>query len=136
MNRNPILLACESVGGQATLARALGVTPAAVSQWVTGVRPIPAERCPAIERATAGAVRCEELRPDVDWGYLRGTGDVESETTLPAFVPTPVDVAERTYVEPVHDDRRAVERRDGDRRVRSEQRRKDRRAVDRRDGRA
>jgi len=28
---------------------------------------------PAIERATKGAVRCEELRPDVDWAYLRGT---------------------------------------------------------------
>ena len=28
---------------------------------------------PAIERATNGAVRCEDLRPDVDWGVLRST---------------------------------------------------------------
>lgn len=27
----------------------------------------------AIERESKGAVRCESLRPDVDWGYLRGT---------------------------------------------------------------
>jgi len=26
-----------------------------------------------IERESKGAVRCEELRPDVDWAYLRGT---------------------------------------------------------------
>jgi DNA-binding transcriptional regulator YdaS (Cro superfamily) len=26
-----------------------------------------------IERESRGAVRCESLRPDVDWGYLRGT---------------------------------------------------------------
>lgn len=32
---------------------------------------VPAEHCPAIEQATAGAVRCEDLRPDVPWGVLR-----------------------------------------------------------------
>jgi DNA-binding transcriptional regulator YdaS (Cro superfamily) len=26
-----------------------------------------------LERETAGAVPCEELRPDVDWAYLRST---------------------------------------------------------------
>lgn len=26
-----------------------------------------------IERETRGQVRCEDLRPDVDWGYLRST---------------------------------------------------------------
>lgn len=59
------------VGGKAALARALGVTPAAVFHWATGRRPVPAARCPSIERATGGAVRCEELRADVDWSYLR-----------------------------------------------------------------
>jgi DNA-binding transcriptional regulator YdaS (Cro superfamily) len=29
--------------------------------------------CINFERESAGAVRCEELRPDVDWAYLRGT---------------------------------------------------------------
>lgn len=27
----------------------------------------------AIERETAGAVNCEDLRPDVDWQFLRNT---------------------------------------------------------------
>ncbi|GED73231.1 YdaS antitoxin of YdaST toxin-antitoxin system [Pseudomonas protegens] len=26
-----------------------------------------------IERETQGAVTCEELRPDIDWAYLRGS---------------------------------------------------------------
>lgn len=28
-----------------------------------------------IERESGGAVRCEDLRPDVDWSYLRGTAN-------------------------------------------------------------
>lgn len=42
-----------------------------LSQWKNGGRQVPAERCPQIERATGGAVRCEELRPDVAWDVLR-----------------------------------------------------------------
>lgn len=30
-----------------------------------------------IERESAGAVRCEDLRPDVDWAFLRGTAHKE-----------------------------------------------------------
>lgn len=26
----------------------------------------------SLERETKGAVKCEQLRPDVDWAYLRG----------------------------------------------------------------
>lgn len=64
---SPIQHACALAGGHSAIARALGITRAAVSQWATGVRPIPEERCPAIECATSGAVTCEELRPDVSW---------------------------------------------------------------------
>lgn len=56
---------------QADLAKELGVTPGAVSQWVSGTTEVAAERCPAIERATGGQVRCEDLRPDVEWSVLR-----------------------------------------------------------------
>lgn len=63
---NKIQAACKVIGGQAALARALGVSPAVVNQWVSGVRPVPIERCVAIERATAGAVTRRDLRPD-DW---------------------------------------------------------------------
>jgi DNA-binding transcriptional regulator YdaS (Cro superfamily) len=73
MDKKALRAACDLIGGQAALARYLGVKPPTVNQWVKSERPVPAERCPAIERATSGAVRCEDLRPDVDWAYLRAT---------------------------------------------------------------
>lgn len=57
----------------AELASAIEAAPSLVSQWKNGTRPVPAARCPDIERATCGAVRCEEMRPDVDWAFIRGT---------------------------------------------------------------
>lgn len=59
-------------GRASQLAAGLGVSPVLVSQWGNKQRPTPAARCPDIEKLTSGAVTCEELRPDVDWGYLRG----------------------------------------------------------------
>lgn len=29
--------------------------------------------CISFERESGGAVRCEEVRPDVDWSFLRGS---------------------------------------------------------------
>lgn len=63
--------AIKHFGSQAALASALGVKQPTVSEWLRGERPVPAERCPEIERATGGAVRCEDLRPDVAWAVLR-----------------------------------------------------------------
>jgi DNA-binding transcriptional regulator YdaS (Cro superfamily) len=40
-----------------------------ISQWANRVRQIPIERCPAIERATGGAVTRRDLRPD-DWHVI------------------------------------------------------------------
>ncbi len=60
-------------GDGSRLARKLGVSPVLVSQWRNGVRPVPADRCPDIERATNGVVMCEDLRPDVDWAVLRNS---------------------------------------------------------------
>ena len=68
---HPIEKAAGILGSQSALAAALGVTKAAVWQWKDPARQVPAEHCPVIERITHGEVRCEELRPDVDWGYLR-----------------------------------------------------------------
>jgi len=56
---------------QVDLARKVGVTPGAVNQWVTGVSQISVKLCPLVEAATGGAVRCEDLRPDVRWDVLR-----------------------------------------------------------------
>jgi DNA-binding transcriptional regulator YdaS (Cro superfamily) len=57
------------IGSQSAMSRALNITKAAISQWKDGR--VPAEHCPEIERLTNGAVRCEELRPDIPWGVLR-----------------------------------------------------------------
>lgn len=38
--------------------------------------------CIALDRESAGAVRCEHLRPDVDWAYLRSTQ--ACSTSVPA----------------------------------------------------
>lgn len=56
---------------QAELARRINAHQVLVSQWANGHRRVPTAHCPSIERVTEGRVRCEELRPDVDWAYLR-----------------------------------------------------------------
>lgn len=37
-----------------------------------------------IERESGGAVRCEDLRPDVDWAYLRSTQPGQPKPTAEA----------------------------------------------------
>lgn len=79
---HPIKRAAEILGSQRNLARIVGVTPGAVTQWLTAG--VPVEHCPTIERATNGAVRCESMRPEVDWAYLRATNCPTTETTQEA----------------------------------------------------
>lgn len=66
---SPLERAIELVGNSSKLAAAIGVTLQRLTNWLE--RGVPAERCPDIERATGGAVRCEDLRPDVAWAVLR-----------------------------------------------------------------
>jgi DNA-binding transcriptional regulator YdaS (Cro superfamily) len=68
---NAVDKAIKHMGSQAALASALEISQPTVSEWARGERRVPAERCPQIERLTSGAVRCEELRPDVAWDVLR-----------------------------------------------------------------
>lgn len=67
--------AAEVIGGQAALAFALGYKDRRnVQAWFLTERQFPAHLCPKVERATrekGTPVTCEELRPDVDWSYLR-----------------------------------------------------------------
>lgn len=53
-------------GRQAALCKQIGAHAPDLSRWASGDRPVPIERCVAIERATGGAVRRWDLRPD-DW---------------------------------------------------------------------
>lgn len=60
-------------GNQARLSKALDVPAPLLSAWASEnpktARQVPAERCPDIERETG--IRCEALRPDVNWKVLR-----------------------------------------------------------------
>lgn len=63
--------AVELLGSQLALAKALGVTPVTVNQWVrpngaNSSRPVPPKQCVRIEALTGGEVTRRELRPD-DW---------------------------------------------------------------------
>lgn len=60
--------AIKAAGGIAAFARSLGLKSHSVAnQW--RLTRVPAEFCPDIENLTG--VRCEELRPDVNWAVLR-----------------------------------------------------------------
>ncbi|WP_438863788.1 transcriptional regulator [Neptunicella sp.] len=67
------------LGGPTVLARYFKVTPWAVSKWR---KQLPAERCPDIEKLSEGKFRCEQLRPDVDWGVLRGNSISSNDDSL------------------------------------------------------
>jgi len=62
--------AVEIVGSQMQLAETLGVTKGQVNNWVHGREKVTLLRCAAIEEATQGRVRREELRPDINWDAL------------------------------------------------------------------
>lgn len=73
--RDAACRAVASLGGTVSAARRLNV-PGGRYQTVQGwlKTRVPAEYCPAIERETrmvGQEVRCELLRPDVDWAVLR-----------------------------------------------------------------
>lgn len=61
--------ACAIVGGQAVLARAIGVAPSFVNQMAHGSRGVGYINAVSIERATDGAVTRRDLRPD-DWHLI------------------------------------------------------------------
>ncbi|MHB1205708.1 MAG: pyruvate, phosphate dikinase, partial [Rhodospirillaceae bacterium] len=61
MRNDALERAINQVGGVAALARAINVTPQAVSQWDR----VPAERALAVEKATDGRISRHDLRPDI-----------------------------------------------------------------------
>lgn len=50
-------------GRASAIARAIGVNPVMVSQWVSGRKKVPLYRGPQIEKATNGAVTRKDLFP-------------------------------------------------------------------------
>ncbi len=69
---NPhIKKAVDIAGSQAALARACGVTPAAVFHWLHGRR-VKADHVMSIVRAANGAVKPYQIRPDLPDTFPRG----------------------------------------------------------------
>jgi len=68
--KTPLKRAAEVIGTESALAALIGCSRGRVHQWHT--RGVPAKFCPLIEKVTQGEVRCEDLRPDVEWVVLRG----------------------------------------------------------------
>lgn len=66
---NPIDKASAVYGSQQAMAKALGVTKAAVWQWKSEGRHVPVRYCAAIERDTKGLVTRRDLRP-TDWAHI------------------------------------------------------------------
>lgn len=55
----------DHFGTQTVAAKALGITPQAVSDMVRKGKRVPAEWCIPLESATEGKVTRHELRPDI-----------------------------------------------------------------------
>lgn len=64
-----------SVADRKAFAVRCGCSPNYLNLYAHGLKPRLGEAIAiAIDRESQGKVRCEDLRPDVDWAYLRGTG--------------------------------------------------------------
>lgn len=66
---HPVVTAARLVGGPSALARAVGVKPPVIHEWIKEGRPVPERRCVLIERASSGAVTRRDLRP-FDWWLI------------------------------------------------------------------
>lgn len=74
MSADYIVRAVEIMGGQAALAKAVGVHRQAVFGWASGRYLVPIKHCPKIEKAVDRKITCEQLRPDFDWSAIRSNG--------------------------------------------------------------
>ncbi len=63
--------AIKIAGSKSALARGLGITPWALSKW--NFNKIPEDRCLSIEELTHQEVKAEQLRPDINWAFVRST---------------------------------------------------------------
>jgi DNA-binding transcriptional regulator YdaS (Cro superfamily) len=102
------------------LANSIGVSPVLISQWSTGPRVPPIERCVPIERATNGAVTRQDLRPDdwqAIWPELAAAQSPPAPPAIEAIAPKGWDGVDRRQltkqvINPA-DGRREIDRPDG-----------------------
>lgn len=60
-------------------AKQLGIDRTSLSRYLSRERPYDVDLCINTEKLTGGQVRCEDLRPDVDWAFIRAP-NVEANT--------------------------------------------------------
>lgn len=65
---------------RAAFCDACGTTERYLRKAVSVKQRIGADLCINIDRESKGGVRCEDLRPDIDWAYLRGTAEAQPAT--------------------------------------------------------
>ena len=73
----------QARGRISELAKVLDVSPAFVSSMAAGKKAVPVDHCISIEKWTARVVLCEDLRSDVDWGYIRSAPLPPQRSTTP-----------------------------------------------------
>lgn len=61
-----------------SFATSCGTTAGQLKQVAYGYRRPGAALAICIERESCRAVTCEDMRPDIDWGYLRSTEPTKS----------------------------------------------------------
>lgn len=64
--------AIEICGSQAVVAKACGISQPTVFKWLGGAK-MDVAHVSSIVKATNGAVKPEDLRPDVDWAVIRNS---------------------------------------------------------------
>lgn len=73
------------------LAKTLGVKPPSVSDWITGKKQVPLERCMPIHLATGREVTLQELRPDdhhIHWPELALGQQIHGPEAIESIAPT------------------------------------------------
>ncbi|WP_392564345.1 helix-turn-helix domain-containing protein [Orbus wheelerorum] len=70
-NNTFLEMAIKKIGSQKKLADEIGVVQSCVWKWLHGETRIPLDKAMNIELLTKGQVKCEELRPDINWSILR-----------------------------------------------------------------
>lgn len=67
-----------SVSDRRVFAEKCNTTYGHLRNIAYGYKPANESLCINIERESLGDITCEDLRPDVDWAYLRGTNPKEA----------------------------------------------------------
>lgn len=80
------------VGEQAAYARRCGTTVGYLRKAISKRARIHVETCVSLQVESSGAVRCEALRPDVDWERVREAMARQSLVPLQGAPATPLNV--------------------------------------------